>query len=116
MMRTGRGTGRVLLAFDGPTTMRRFLTSGIKAILAIAVLSTAAHWALRLQREPAAPALPVAAALPDPVSTGSITPRKVEAFGASVQTASADGFDQEHLAKLMAGASTAKVQKASAKR
>ncbi len=97
--------------------MRRFLTSGIKAILAIAVLSTAAHWALRLQREPAAPALPVAAALPDPVSTGSITPRKVEPFpGASVQTASADGFDQEHLAKLMAGASAAKAQKATARR
>lgn len=96
--------------------MRRFLTSGIKAILAIAVLSTAAHWALRLQREPAAPALPVAA-LPDPVSTGSITPRKNETFGsASVQTASADGFDQEHLAKLMAGASAAKAQKAAAKR
>ncbi|SFL98933.1 hypothetical protein [Methylorubrum salsuginis] len=97
--------------------MRRFLTSGIKAILAIAVLSTAAHWALRLQREPAAPALPVAAALPDPVSTGSIAPRRSASFAdASVQTASADGFDQEHLAKLMAGASAAKAQKASAKR
>ena len=97
--------------------MRRFLTSGIKAILAIAVLSTAAHWALRLQREPPAPALPVAAALPDPVSTGSITPRKVAPFaGASVQTASADGFDQDHLAKLMAGASAAKAQKAAARR
>ena len=41
--------------------MRRFLTGGIKAILAIAVLSTAAHWAMRVQREPASAALPVAA-------------------------------------------------------
>ncbi|MFG5118731.1 hypothetical protein [Methylorubrum sp. POS3] len=99
--------------------MRRFLTNGIKAILAIALLSTAAHWALRLQREPAAaPVLPVAA-LPDPMSTGSIAPRKAESFaGASVQAASTDGFDQEHLAKLMAGASgeRAKAQKAVAKR
>lgn len=97
--------------------MRRFLTNGIKAILAIALLSTAAHWAMRLQREPAAaPPLPVAA-LPDPVSTGSITRRKAEPFsGASVQAASADGFDQDHLAKLMAGASAAKAQKASSRR
>ena len=96
--------------------MRRILTSGIKAILAIAVLSTAAHWALRLQRGPQAPALPVAT-LPDPVSTGSIAPRKVEALsGASVMTASADGFDQEHLAKLMAGAAENRAQKAAARR
>ena len=57
--------------------MRRFLTGGIKAILAIAVLSTAAHWAMRVQREPATPALPVAA-LADPVTTGSIASRKAE--------------------------------------
>ncbi|WP_232630850.1 hypothetical protein [Methylobacterium sp. Leaf118] len=96
--------------------MRRILTSGIKAILAIALLSTAAHWALRLQREPPAPALPVAS-LPDPVSTGSLGVRRVDALpGASVMTASADGFDQEHLAKLMAGASERKAQRALAKR
>lgn len=106
------------MRFPGPI-MRRFLTSGIKAILAVAALSTAAHWAMRLQREPAAPALPVAA-LPDPVTTGSIAPRKVErAADASVMPASLGaGLDQQHLAKLMAGASTdrPKVQKAVAKR
>lgn len=96
--------------------MRRFLTSGIKAILAIAVLSTAAHWAMRVQREPSAPALPVAA-LADPVTTGSITARKPErpAQEAAVMPAS---LDQDHLAKLMAGAASdrPKLQKAVAKR
>ena len=38
----------------GLTIMRRLLTGGIKAILAIAALSTAAHWAMRIQREPTA--------------------------------------------------------------
>ncbi len=100
--------------------MRRFLTSGIKAILAIALLSTAAHWAMRIQREPAAPALPVAA-LADPVTTGSIAARKAERSTpeAAVMPASlGGGLDQQHLAKLMAGASTdrPKLQKAVAKR
>lgn len=101
--------------------MRRFLTSGIKAILAVAALSTAAHWAMRLQREPAAPAVPVAS-LPDPVTTGSIAGRKAERTGAaeaSVMPASLGaGLDQQHLAKLMAGAVSdrPKIQKAVAKR
>ena len=56
--------------------MRALLTSGIKAILAVAALSTAAHWALRVQRE-AAPAASVAS-IPDPVATGSIEPRATE--------------------------------------
>ncbi|HJE24636.1 MAG TPA: hypothetical protein K8W01_13340 [Methylorubrum populi] len=100
--------------------MRRFLTSGIKAILAIAVLSTAAHWAMRVQREPAASALPVAA-LADPATTGSLAPRRSEqsaAEAAIVPASLGGGLDQQHLAKLMAGASTErpKLQKAVAKR
>lgn len=99
--------------------MRRFLTGGIKAILAIAVLSTAAHWAMRVQREPATPALPVAA-LADPVTTGSITARKAErgSTEAEIVPASMSGLDQDHLAKLMAGAASErpKLQKAVAKR
>lgn len=103
--------------------MRRFLTGGIKAILAIAVLSTAAHWAMRVQRDPASPALPVAA-LADPVTTGSIGSigsQKSErpAVQAAVVPASlGGGLDQDHLAKLMAGAASdrPKLQKAVAKR
>ncbi|MEH3117952.1 MAG: hypothetical protein PGN25_10265 [Methylorubrum populi] len=101
--------------------MRRFLTGGIKAILAIAVLSTAAHWAMRIQREPAAPALPVAA-LADPVTTGSIAARKAERLapeaGAAMPASLGGGLDQQHLAKLMAGAATdrPKLQKAVARR
>ncbi|WP_375274097.1 hypothetical protein [Methylorubrum thiocyanatum] len=99
--------------------MRRFLTGGIKAILAIAALSTAAHWAMRVQREPSAPALPVAA-LADPVTTGSIAARKPDrASEAAIMPASlGGGLDQDHLAKLMAGAASdrPKLQKAVAKR
>lgn len=99
--------------------MRRFLTGGIKAILAIAALSTAAHWAMRVQREPSAPALPVAA-LADPVTTGSITARKPErpAEAAIMPASLGGGLDQDHLAKLMAGAASdrPKLQKALAKR
>ncbi|GAA0253262.1 hypothetical protein LNAOJCKE_2831 [Methylorubrum aminovorans] len=100
--------------------MRRFLTGGIKAILAIAVLSTAAHWAMRVQRDPASPALPVAA-LADPVTTGSISSQKSErpAVQAAVVPGSlGGGLDQDHLAKLMAGAASdrPKLQKAVAKR
>jgi len=99
--------------------MRRFLTGGIKAILAIAALSTAAHWAMRVQREPASPALPVAA-LADPVTTGSISGRKAErpAPEAAVMPASLGNVDKDHLAKLMAGAASErpKLQKAVAKR
>ncbi len=96
--------------------MRRFLTGGIKAILAIAVLSTAAHWAMRVQRDPASPALPVAA-LADPVTTGSISSRKAERPAAEAASLGG-GLDQDHLAKLMAGAASdrPKLQKAVAKR
>ncbi len=100
--------------------MRRFLTGGIKAILAIAVLSTAAHWAMRVQRDPASPGMPVAA-LADPVTTGSIPSRKAErpaAEAAVVPASLGGGLDQDHLAKLMAGAASdrPKLQKAVAKR
>ncbi|MBN6824674.1 hypothetical protein JRF84_34520, partial [Methylobacterium organophilum] len=57
--------------------MRALLTSGIKAILGIAALSTAAHWTLRVQRESAAPAV-ATASLAEPTATGSIEPRRVE--------------------------------------
>ncbi|QGY04435.1 hypothetical protein MMSR116_22885 [Methylobacterium mesophilicum SR1.6/6] len=112
--------------------MRALLTSGIKAILAVAALSTAAHWALRVQRE-AAPAASVAS-IPDPVATGSIEPRATErplaAIGAPASAISsatssppravaapATGLDQSHLAALIAGAtpSKAKVAKAATK-
>lgn len=94
--------------------MRRLLTGGIKAILAIAALSTAAHWAMRLHREPSAIDRVAATALPDPVSTGSIEPRRV-ASPAEVDTR---GLDQRRLSELIAGASPEKpkLQKAVAKR
>ncbi|SDN45312.1 hypothetical protein SAMN05216360_108184 [Methylobacterium phyllostachyos] len=91
--------------------MRALLTSGIKAILAVAALSTAAHWTLRVQRESAISV--AAAAVPDPVATGSIAPRRVEPPLAAASPApapavpapsSASGLDQSHLAALMAGA------------
>lgn len=96
--------------------MRRLLTGGIKAILAIAALSTAAHWALRVQRDPAeAAATTGMAAIPDPASTGSINPRKVER--PAIPEAVAQGFDQEHLLKLISGSMPEKkAQKAVAKR
>lgn len=96
--------------------MRRLLTGGIKAILAIAALSTAAHWAMRVQREPA-PAGAMAA-IPDPVTTGSIEPRKVERVAAEPAKDVTSGLDQRHLSELFAGAAPekAKPQKAAAKR
>lgn len=107
--------------------MRRLLTGGIKAILAIAVLSTAAHWAMRVQREPAKTALgtaapgtaaPAMAAIVDPVSTGSITPRKIERPAADGLTEVTRGLDQRRLSELFAGAAPEKpkAQKAVAKR
>ncbi|GEO98775.1 hypothetical protein [Methylobacterium haplocladii] len=88
--------------------MRRLLTGGIKAILAIAALSTAAHWAMRVQRDPATVATTAAmAAIPDPVSTGSITPRKVERALPVAQPV-AQGLDQQHLLKLISGAAPEK--------
>ena len=93
--------------------MRRLLTGGIKAILAIAALSTAAHWALRVQRDPVA-AVARGPALPDPATTGSIEPRKVER--PVVAEGPTRGLDQQHLGALIAThTGGAKVQKASAK-
>ncbi|MCJ2010583.1 hypothetical protein FV232_12545 [Methylobacterium sp. WL30] len=81
--------------------MRGFLTSGVKAILAIAALSTAAHWALRVQRDPA-PSTQVLASLPDPVTTGSIEPRKPERVAAQPAQKAAADLDQDHLSALIA--------------
>lgn len=96
----------------GPTIMRRLLTGGIKAILAIAALSTAAHWTMRLQREPATPTWPVAS-IPDPVTTGSIDVRK-HAPDRDVTR----GLDQRRLSELFADTvpEKARVQKAAARR
>lgn len=101
--------------------MRALLTGGIKAILAVAALSTAAHWTLRVQREAAAPTL-AAVGIPDPVATGSIESRRPERPAAlaglpvaaavtgpaSVASSPAAGLDQSHLAALIAGAAPAK--------
>ena len=94
--------------------MRRLLTGGIKAILAIAALSTAAHWALRSQREPAPPAM---ASLPEPLTTGSIEPRRVERPLQRVEEPSR-GLDQQHLSALIASTTNEKpkAQKPAAKR
>ena len=96
--------------------MRRILTGGIKAVLAIAALSTAAHWAMRMQRAPE-PTVALAATA-DPATTGSIQPRKVERAAPPVAETAAPGLDQEHLTKLIAGTSVErpKAQKAVAKR
>ncbi|MDP4005242.1 hypothetical protein [Methylobacterium sp. NEAU K] len=100
--------------------MRALLTGGIKAILAIATLSTAAHWTLRVQRESAtttASPVPVAAGIPDPVTTSSIEPRRPVNAVAAVAPVPAAGLDQTHLAALIAGAtpSRPKLAKASTK-
>jgi hypothetical protein len=98
--------------------MRRLLSGGIKAILAIAALSTAAHWAMRVQRAPNGSASTIAA-LPDPVTTGSIEPRRVErAAEAARPVITARGLDQDHLSALIASTTgdKAKPQKAVAKR
>ena len=103
-------------------TMRALLTGGIKAILAIATLSTAAHWTLRVQRESAsASPIPVLASASDPVTTGSVEPRRTGSAAVvpalSPAAAPAAGLDQGHLAALMAGATPGKpkVAKASTK-
>ncbi|MCJ2058769.1 hypothetical protein MKL09_19740 [Methylobacterium sp. J-048] len=96
--------------------MRALLTGGIKAILGIAALSTAAHWTLRVQRE-STPASPIAAfaSLPDPAATGSIEPRRPVSAPAVVPApvampAPGAGLDQGHLAALIAGATPAKAK------
>lgn len=98
--------------------MRRLLTGGIKAILAVAALSTAAHWTLRLQREPAS-SVRVPADATDPLTTGSTTPHPSEAT-ARVEAAPdfARTLDQRRLSELFAGAvpDQAKIQKTATKR
>ena len=116
--------------------MRALLTGGIKAILAIAALSTAAHWALRVQRGAPAPAAAMAS-LPEPTTTGSIEPRRIERpappKGADLKASdlrpveikaadpkaaalklpdakarqAASGLDQTHLSALIAGTAAA---------
>ncbi|KAA0121453.1 hypothetical protein CIW48_23945 [Methylobacterium sp. P1-11] len=100
--------------------MRALLTSGIKAILGIAALSTAAHWTLRVQRESAVPV--ATASLAEPAATGSIEPRRVERAAALAPTSAPAsvsapvpvaarvpaGLDQSHLAALIAGATPSK--------
>lgn len=98
--------------------MRALLTGGIKAILGIAAISTAAHWTLRVQRESAS-ASPIAAfaSTPDPVATGSIEPRRPVSAAPIVPVAvpaPAAGLDQGHLAALIAGATPAKAKVARA--
>ena len=60
---------------SGFDCMRSLLTSGIKAILAVAALSTGIHWALRLQRDSDGLTTPAIASIADPEMTGSISPR-----------------------------------------
>lgn len=112
-----------LRVLSGLTSMRALLTGGIKAILAIAALSTAAHWALRVQRDAPTP-VPTLASLSDPTTTGSIEPRRTErpvlpkgpdlkpadikAAATKLPDAKASqttsGLDQMHLSALIAGA------------
>lgn len=87
--------------------MRRLLTNGTKAIVAIAALSTAAHWAMRLQREPVLSAVPVAA-MKDPVATGSIPVRAVESPAGDRLVDVTRGLDQKRLGELISGAAVTK--------
>lgn len=119
--------------------MRALLTSGIKAILAVAALSTAVHWALRLQRDSNGLTTPAIASIADPETTGSIAPRAsgpspVSAPSAVVEEARQavapaiprvearkappTGLDQSHLASLIATATatTTAAPKKAAKR
>ena len=126
MMNWGRDPVPRNRVLSGLTTMRALLTSGIKAILAVATLSTAAHWTLRVQRESTAAPVPVAS-LADPVATGSIEPRPIERSAAAAsmpasatqpapRPPAASGLDQSHLAALIAGSAPAKPKLAKATR
>ena len=108
--------------------MRALLTSGIKAILAVAALSTAIHWALRLQRDSDGLTTPAIASIADPETTGSVAPRASGPSPGSAPAAVVEearqavapaaprtearkappaGLDQSHLAALIATASAA---------
>lgn len=75
--------------------MWRLLTGGIKIIIAIAALTTAANW-VALREKDRAPGPALAAAI-DPATTGTIQPRKAEAAPARL--------DQRGLGRLMSEAS-----------
>lgn len=114
---------------SGFDCMRSLLTSGIKAILAVAALSTGIHWALRLQRDSDGLTTPAIASIADPETTGSISPRAsapppaaemrqaVAPAPAAPRPAVARApqpseLDQSHLAALMANASAPAPKKA----
>ena len=105
-----------------PVSLRTNLFLATVASLGFATVC--AVCSAQLDREPPRPQL-VAAVKPvmpldEPVTTGSIAPRKGERPSpeAAVVPASLGGLDQDHLAKLMAGAASErpKLQKAVAKR
>ncbi|AWB23525.1 hypothetical protein DA075_23680 [Methylobacterium currus] len=75
--------------------MWRLLTGGIKVIIAIAALTTAANW-IALRDKDRAPSPALAAAI-DPATTGAIAARKTEAAPARL--------DQRSLGRLMSEAS-----------
>ncbi len=79
--------------------MWRLLTGGIKVIIAIAALTTAANW-IALREKDRAPS-PALAAIPDPATTGAIAPGK-----AGVKSAEAKPrLDQRGLSRLVSEAS-----------
>ncbi len=74
--------------------MWRLLLGGIKVIIAIAALTTAANWiAVREQDRAPGPAL---ASVVDPATTGAIAPRRADAAPARL--------DQRGLGRLMSEA------------
>ncbi|TNC15024.1 hypothetical protein FF100_05510 [Methylobacterium terricola] len=75
--------------------MWRLLTGGIKVIIAIAALTTAANW-IALREKDRAPSPALAAAM-DPPTTGALAPRKT--------TAAPARLDQRGLGRLMSEAS-----------
>ena len=120
---------------SGFDCMRSLLTSGIKAILAVAALSTGIHWALRLQRDSDGLTTPAIASIADPEMTGSISPRASAPPPPAAETRQAvapapeapaplasrpaqarapqpSELDQSHLAALMANASAPAPKKA----
>ncbi|MFH6782833.1 MULTISPECIES: hypothetical protein [Methylobacterium] len=75
--------------------MWRLLTGGIKIIIAIAALTTAANW-IALREKDRAPSPALAAAI-DPPTTGTIAPQKAGTAPARL--------DQRSLGRLMSEAS-----------
>ncbi|TGD96272.1 hypothetical protein [Methylobacterium nonmethylotrophicum] len=74
--------------------MWRLLTGGIKVIIAIAALTTAANW-IALREKDRAPG-PALAAVTDPATTGTLAPRRGDAPAR---------LDQRGLGRLMSEAS-----------